>query len=198
MTVLLLLATRVSIAASGAAGASVSAAVLAPMASGPLGVGWWLALVLRRQRRRRWVAAKTSQDNADLAELTALGLTSGLGIYPALELAATTLGGPVGAEAGAVLERVKASGFGVFANAPGVGARLYRTLGRAAMSGAPLVESVTRLADRVNIEQAAALERNVRRLPIAMLFPLTLLILPGFVLLTVAPALLGAFGRLGF
>jgi pilus assembly protein TadC len=43
---------------------------------------------------------------------------------------------------------------------------------------------------------AASELEAVRKLPVTMLFPLTLLILPGFLLVAIAPAILDAFSRL--
>ncbi len=138
----------------------------------------------------------TRRDVATLAELTSIALTGGLGIRRSLELAGATVGGPMHDEVSALLARIRIDGSAVLATADGTAAPLYRTLGRAALSGAPLLEPIGRLTDQLHRDQAAAEERQARRLPILMLFPLTLLILPGFVLLTVAPALLDTFGRL--
>ena len=59
-----------------------------------------------------------------------------------------------------------------------------------------MAQPVAQLADDLTAELAARRLESVRRKPIAMLFPLTLLILPGFLLLAVAPAVLDALGRL--
>ncbi len=139
---------------------------------------------------------KTRRDVATLAELTSIALTGGLGVRRSLELAGATVGGPVNDEVAAVLAQVRIDGSAVLATADGMAAPLYRALGRAALSGAPLLEPIGRLTDHLHRDLAAAREQAARRLPILMLFPLTLLILPGFVLLTVAPALLETFGRL--
>ncbi len=138
----------------------------------------------------------TGRDVATLAELTSIALTGGVGIRRSLELAGVTVGGLVGDEVAAVLARMRIDGSAVLATADGVAVPLYRTLGRAALSGAPLLEPIGRLTDQLHRDLAAAGEQAARRLPVLMLFPLTLLILPGFVLLTVAPALLETFGRL--
>ena len=71
-------------------------------------------------------------------------------------------------------------------------------LARAATTGSEVVDPVRRLADELNAEQAAARLETVRRLPVLMLFPLTVLILPGFLLLAIAPAIVDAFSRLDF
>ncbi len=156
-----------------------------------------LVVAGRRRLRMRTEADRIRrEDTATLAELTAIGLTGGLGLQPALALAADALGGPIGTEAEAVLRQVRVGGAVTLATAGGSGGDLYRTMGRAAASGASLLGPVTRLADDLHAELATIRLQAVRRLPVTMLFPLTLLILPGFLLLTVAPAVLEGFSRL--
>lgn len=192
----LLAITRLPIGTTCAVGASALVAQRVPGLAIPLGAGWLAAWVARRRRVAKEAVEKTGRDLTALAELTAIALAGGLGIRRSLELAGATVGGPIGREVAAVLNLIRIEGSVVLASVDGIAVLLYRTLGRAALSGAPLLESIDRLAEQLNSDQTAAREQAVRRLPIVMLFPLTLLILPGFVLLTVAPALLESFGRL--
>ena len=156
----------------------------------PLSLCGFAVLAVWRVRQRREDELRRRGDTATLAELTAVGLTGGLSLHPSLALAAATLGGPVGAETEALLGEMRIAGVDVLRTAGGSASALYRTMGRAAVTGASLLDPVTRLADELHAARAAAQLEAVRRLPVAMLFPLTLLILPGFLLLTVAPALL--------
>jgi pilus assembly protein TadC len=80
--------------------------------------------------------------------------------------------------------------------AHGAGRRLYRVVGAAVATGSSLLDSVARLAHDFHSELAASELEAVRKLPVTMLFPLTLLILPGFLLVAIAPAILDAFSRL--
>ncbi len=152
----------------------------------------------RRLRSRGAAERNRRADAARLAELTGIGLTGGLGLQPALALAAEALGGPVGAEAKAMLRQIRIGGAAAAASAKGAAIDLYRAIGRASQSGAPMSGQVRRIADQMHAELVASQLQALRRLPVLMLFPLTLLILPGFMLLTVAPALVDAFGRLDF
>ncbi len=176
-----------------ALGAGLVGSPLFAIAVGVLAGG---AVGRRVVRRRTEAGRRLPRDVGMLAELTALGLSGGLGPHLALELAAEAVGGPVGREARGLLRRMHVDGSAVAAAATGHAAALYRLIGRGLAGGAALTDSVTRLADDMAAEQAAEELRRVRRLPVVLLFPLTLLILPGFLLLTVAPALLDAFGRL--
>jgi tight adherence protein C len=83
------------------------------------------------------------------------------------------------------------------ADAPDEAAALFALADRALVTGAPLLASIDGYATNLRrIERSAAIER-ARRLPVKLLFPLALLILPGFLLLTLGPALLAGLGRVG-
>lgn len=196
LVVVALTMTRLSMARAAVLGTGVGLLSRVPGLIVPLGAAALLVGVRGRVRARTEAAALTRRRLADLAEMTAVGLTAGLGVQPALGLAATAQGGPLSEEVGRVLRTMRVDGVGTLLTAAGAVAPLYRTLGRSVVTGAPALGAVILLAEQLHGELAAEQAQAVRRLPIAMLFPLTLLILPGFVLLTVAPALLDAFGRL--
>jgi tight adherence protein C len=126
-----------------------------------------------------------------LAELTALGLSAGLGFPAAVRAAADRLPD----ELAAVVRRRLRSG------RPNDGADfaegLFALAGRAEVTGAPLLPSIDGYARSLRRDARAAAVERARRLPMKLLFPLALLILPGFLLLTVAPAFLAGIDRLG-
>lgn len=62
--------------------------------------------------------------------------------------------------------------------------------------GVPTAAALARLADAGRAELRRACETRARAVPVRLLFPLVLLVLPAFGLLTVVPALLGGFARL--
>lgn len=182
-------------AALGMAATAVAVAMPTLMVVGVL--GGTVHAVRSRLRRTRAREFQNTVDLASLCDLTAIALTGGLGLHPALTIAADQVGGDVGAELNALLRRGRVDGIAaVMATADGTGRRLYRIVGQAAGSGSSLVESVARLADDLQVSLTADELEKVRRLPVAMLFPLTMLILPGFLLLAIAPAIVDAFGRL--
>ncbi len=159
-----------------------------------------LAAVHALRHRLRLAAARDHRKKADLGalcDLTAIALTGGLGLQPALAIAACHVGGDVEEEIEGLLRRGRIVGIATaMAAAEGAGSRLYRIIGRAARSGSPLREPIARLADDIESELETDELARVRRLPITMLFPLTMLILPGFMLLAIAPSILDAFDRL--
>jgi hypothetical protein len=181
--------------AATVAGAAV--VVTAPAVAVMLAAAAGFAYTLRRLQAGRRSRVEDAADLAVLCDLTALSLTAGLGLQASLALASSEAGGRVGAEVAGVLRAARVGGTAAaMGSADGVARPLYRTVGRAAVTGAGVVQAVTHLADDLNAELTARKLESVRRKPVAMLFPLTLLILPGFLLLAVAPAILDALGRL--
>lgn len=150
----------------------------------------------RVQRRRATRDARADVDV--LAELVLLGLSAGLTPGAALERAGSHVDGPLRDEVAFLLRRSRMGGMAVELRAAGgVGAPLYRLLARSIDGGAPLEPALEAFADDAIDRRRADGASAARRLPVHLLFPLTLLVLPGFVLLTAAPALLGAARRVG-
>ncbi len=145
-------------------------------------------------RRRR---TADSRELAEICDLTAICLTGGLNIATSLHIAAASTGGVIADELERILAVARIDGIGeAMAVARGEGDRLYQAVSRAGASGGPMLLPVRTLADELWNEHAAAAVESARRLPVAMLLPLTLLILPGFLLLAIAPAVMDAFSRL--
>lgn len=193
-----LVATRAPIRCVVAAAAGTVVATSLPLLVIPVAFAGAGYSVRRRLRSRGAAERNRRADAARLAELTGIGVTGGMGLQPALALAAEALGGPIGNEAKAKLRQMRIEGTAAAACAKGAAVDLYRAIGRATQSGAPMSGQLRRIADQLHAELVASQLQTLRRLPVLMLFPLTLLILPGFMLLTVAPALVDAFGRLDF
>lgn len=152
-----------------------------------------IAAISRRHSR----GPRDSGELAELCDLAAICLTGGLNIATSLRIAVAAGAGPIAGDIEKILAIARIDGLGeAMATAHGGGVRLYRTVSRAAAAGGPMLQSVRTLADELWEENAAAAVEKARRLPVAMLLPLTLLILPGFLLLAIAPAVLNAFSRL--
>ncbi|CAN5516320.1 MAG: type II secretion system F family protein [Acidimicrobiia bacterium] len=153
---------------------------------------------LRERLARRRRAASDAAEQGDLfAELLVIGLSAGWGFPQTLGWVAPRLGEPLRGEVETVVRRMRHHGGAALDGAGGSAADLYRLVARAQATGAPLVEAVERFAaDRTSSRRQETLAA-ARRLPVVLVFPLALLILPGFVLVTVAPALVAALERLG-
>ncbi len=132
-----------------------------------------------------------------LADQVALGLRAGLTLEGALRAAVPDLPPNLQADVGGVLRRARSRGMAAaLAAAAGDGGPLYRITERAVRTGASLAAAVEALAGELRHEDHSRRVADARRLPVRMLLPLALLILPGFVLALVGPALLGGLARL--
>jgi len=180
--------------ASGRRRIAVGAAVVAAFAIHPaagvlVGAAVLIAAAFPSLRDRN---REDDGDEATLADLTVLGLSAGLTFPAAAAAAADTVSGEAS-------ERLRRSLR--FRDAPGGGTGddppLMLVARRALSTGAPLIPAVSDLAERLRNEERARRLTAARRLPVKMLFPLALLILPGFLILTVGPAVLGSLDRLG-
>jgi pilus assembly protein TadC len=121
-----------------------------------------------------------------IARLMLIGVTAGLPLTAAIGIAADELG--TAQELRRVIRVSRIHGVArALATATGPSDRLFRRLARAHMTGASAAGTIaTFIADRRTARRTATLEQ-VRRLPVTLTVPLTLLILPGFVLLTLGP-----------
>lgn len=153
----------------------------------------WRRIADARARTRAAVA-----DVALLADLVGLGLRAGLPIRNALAEAAPHVVEPLRSEVEGALRAADRSGTAVgLGSAGGLAAGLYRAVAAAAATGAPVEVSVAAFAaERRRAQHTRRLEA-ARKLPVRMLVPLALLVLPGFVILVVGPALIESLSRLG-
>ncbi len=142
-------------------------------------------------RRRAWGQRRSNDDRLLLADLAAIGLSAGLTFSGALTAAAEH----VSEETARSVRRGLRSGTGE--GAQGAAKELFALADRALVTGAPLLASIDGYAHSLRRDERAAAVERARRLPVKLLFPLALLILPGFLLLTVAPAFLAGIERLG-
>ena len=167
---------------------------------GPTAAAAALYLVVRRSivlgRRRREALLAESQVVV-VAELTSLGLSAGRNLTESLSIAGVAAGHPVQADVDRLLRRARLTGLSAAMAADDGGcARLSRLVATAVETGAPVRGALEAFVqDRLDEQRSEGLVR-ARRLPVKLLFPLALLILPGFLALTVGPALLGSIDRL--
>ncbi len=165
---------------------------MAFMLSPFLGVCVSLGVAVWAVARRRSGSSDPGDDEAALAELTALGLSAGLTFSAAANAAATA----VPCEASLRLRRALRVGGGTDGNTADDDG-LMVVVRRALSTGAPLQPAVSGYATTLRNEERSRELNAARRLPVKLLFPLALLILPGFLILTIGPAVLGSLDRLG-
>jgi hypothetical protein len=161
-----------------------------------------LAVVIAVRRWRRAAATSRKRRAADadvvlLADLMALGVAAGQTVHGALSAAVPHLATPLAAEVDLLLDAMARTGAApALVAADGRLVDLGRVTAAAVTSGAPLVAALAAHAERLRHERHTARVAAARRLPVRLLLPLALLILPGFVVLAVGPALLQALARL--
>lgn len=136
--------------------------------------------LLPRLQRRRW----SVPDGIEVAARLLVLVGTGLPLMAAVEMAAVT-----GRGMETVARRTRRLGAAAaLASAGGPLAPLFHRLADAAASGSPPEAA---LRSYIDVErrrrQSEAVER-ARRLPVRLMVPMTLLVLPGFVLMVYGPA----------
>lgn len=184
---------------AGPAGALLAGWVLVGGATG-VAVGGMAALGLRR-----WQGRARPPDGVDpreaerqlpfAADLLAACLAAGAGPVEAAEVVGESLGGPVGerlARAGAELRLggEPGDGWGRLAEIPGARA-LAECLERAARTGAPAAEPVSRIASALRDDRARQAGARAQRAAVLITAPVGLCFLPAFLAVGVAPVVIG-------
>lgn len=175
----------------------VAAVGVAPLPGTALLAAGWLLGMRNRLRLRRRRRAAADADVPRLAELLSLAMAGGLTVRQALERAVPRLHPDIAAEVRSVLRQAHAVGLaGALSSARGRARALWLRMARALVTGAPLGDSLTSFVAAARHEERMTRAAAFRRLPVKLMVPVALLILPGFVVLTLGPALLGALEEL--
>lgn len=187
-----------SLAAAGLAGLAAALVVggfLGIAVGGALAAGvqrWLRGLETRAARERR---QRLARDLPSAADLLAACLGAGCHFEAAAEAVAQAVGGPLSEVLRATIAAIRLGGDPVrcwqrLERDPAL-APLGRTLARAAASGAPVADAVSRLAEEQRREQRWAAETAARRVGVQAVAPLGLCFLPAFVLLAIVPMVSG-------
>ncbi|WP_345566345.1 type II secretion system F family protein [Nonomuraea rosea] len=129
------------------------------------------------------------------ADLMTACLRAGRPVSAATEVAASAIGGPLGQRLGWVSSQLRLGAdpettWAGLARDPTMG-RLSRAMSRAAQSGAPVADVLTRLADDAREALRAESVASARRVGVMAVAPLGLCFLPAFVLLGIIPVIAG-------
>ncbi|WP_349345150.1 type II secretion system F family protein [Streptomyces rapamycinicus] len=172
--------------------------------------GWVLGLAAacglwRWQRRRRATAGRPGGDRhlealaagqiPLAADLLTACLAAGAGPRRAAEAVGGSLGGPVGERLAQTAAELRLGGepahaWGRISALPGAQG-LARALERAGTTGAPAVEPVSRLAAECRAEQGREAMRRADRTGVLVNAPLAGCFLPAFLLVGLAPVMIG-------
>ena len=180
-----------------AAGLAAAIASSNPVAGAGLGLAWF-SLRRRRTLRDRRLARERAEGEIELLTHSMLvGLSGGLSPAASLALSRETLRSGLGEEVDMILRRSVQEGLAAsLLNATGIGGRLFRQVGAAHLSGAPLGLALTALAAEHRAATRTRAVETARRLPVKMVVPITLLMLPGLLILMVGPLVLPSVARL--
>lgn len=163
--------------------------------------GWGV----RRWARREASASVSAEDGLDpveagrqlplAADLLAACVAAGAGPVAAAEAVGEALEGPVGGRLARVAAEVRLGGdprqaWARLAAIPGA-EPLARCLERADASGAPAADPVARIAADCRAAQARAAETSAQRATVLITGPVALCFLPAFLVIGVAPVVLG-------
>jgi tight adherence protein C len=187
--------------AAAAVGGALSLVVL-PVAA-PLVVPLaWGAPVLRARRRAGTAAVALQRALPETIDLLRLAVGAGCNVPLAAAAVGRRGAGPVAAELAWVADQVDggrrcADALDDAAARLGPAARpLLAALAASDRYGASLDDTLARLAADARADRRRRAEEAARRVPVRLLFPLVLLVLPAFALLTVAPLVAGGLGSL--
>ncbi len=152
-----------------------------------------------RERRRRREAAALRAEVPLAADLLAMALGAGLTPYLALDVVARCGPPRVGRRLAGVLaareRRRLVEALEAEAGSCPPLAGVLRVLAACERLGAPAAPALSRLAVEGRAQARQEAMARARRVPIRLIFPLVFLVLPAFVVLTVAPVLLAGFAR---
>ncbi|MFE1771669.1 type II secretion system F family protein [Streptomyces sp. NPDC059008] len=168
-----------------------------------MGIGAYRWLVRQRgTEEARLAAAAVHAELAPAGDLLAACLAAGAGPRESAEAVGRSFHGPVAERLRQVAAELRLGGepavvWPRLAALPGAEG-LARCMERAGISGVPAVESVSRIATELRAEQARAATARARRAGVLVTLPLAACFLPAFLVLGVAPVLIGlAAGLLG-
>ena len=156
------------------------------------GAGCWLVLRRSEMRRRRRAGGEILAGLPEAVDLFALACSAGLSVRLALDAVAPRLAGPVGdalrraqrqirlgVDTAEALEALPAAGESL--------RLLVRPLVDSLRYGSSLGPALERAAATARGERRRQTELVARQVPLRLLFPLTVCVLPAFVLLTIVP-----------
>ncbi|MCB1246090.1 MAG: type II secretion system F family protein [Acidimicrobiia bacterium] len=173
---------------------TVGVAAVHPMFGVVTAASWFGVRRVRRIQIERNHAAARSDESVLAVEMVALGLSAGVGYDQAIDIAAARVGRATATD---LRDGIRSFRHGAPADGDSPTARMVVAAHAAERSGSSIATELHALVVDLHREAGAVLDRRLERLPVTILFPLALLILPGFLLVAVVPAIAGGLSRLG-
>jgi Flp pilus assembly protein TadB len=163
-----------------------------------LALSWWTGRLETPSMTR--AKAEIARDLPLAADLLAACATAGRPVDDALRVVSRAVGGALGDRLDAIVARLSLGADPLTewrrtADDPQL-ATLGRTMARTIESGAPLVESLTRLAEDRRRERRTQTQLRARNVGVKAAGPLAACFLPAFMLIGVIPTIAGGFRNL--
>ena len=189
--------TRGRLSSARAAGVAVSVAFfVAEPRSLPIVIAGW-GWARYRVRGSRPAPSVNRHQPDHLGQVLFIALSAGLPVAGALEFAADEIEDVEASQVRAVLRAARRQGLAAaLAGLGGSSGGLFRVLARAQLTGSSVTRAVASFVDEERKNRRARAVEAAQRLPVKLTVPLALLILPGFVFLTVGPTVISIFRRL--
>lgn len=150
-----------------------------------------------RRRRVRAARRRADSDVASMARILLISLSAGLSMTSGLQLAGAHVGPLLQVELNGLLRQGARVGMAeAMRRHTGRAERLALLLARAHVTGSSVGTAVSGYVAELRDEQRSESLESARKLPVKLTIPLALLILPGFVVLTVGPTVLDSAQRL--
>lgn len=168
-----------------------------PVPTGAALIMWWAMRRFRRASHAGAIDSAQSDAALEAAELVGLGLAGGLSIAAAHRVALDHAPEPVRPALSSLLGSIDRTGVvEALGGDRGPLSGCSAVLAAASATGAPVLPALEAFVRQEHHRRHMAAVESARRLPIRLLIPLTLLVLPGFVLITVGPTLADSLARL--
>jgi pilus assembly protein TadC len=152
------------------------------------------AVRIRRIARARSRGSDRRAEEILAADLVASGVEAGVSFDEAVSVASDFVSPVVAAE---MRRMARVAHHSAVAERNGsIVDEMFRLSRRSAVSGAPLAPGLRSLSEVERSKDAAERLERLERLPVKLLFPLAFLILPGFLLVAVVPALVSGISKL--
>jgi len=189
--------TRRRLSSQRAAAVGAAAALGAAWPPGVLVVAaCWVGTLLRARRLRKDQTGYGHRPD-QLGQVLYIALSAGLPVAAALEFAAGEIDPAEAVQVQSALRNARNQGLAAaLMGVEGKAESLFGALARAQLTGSSAIKAVASFVDEERKNRRAQAAEAAQRLPVKLTVPLALLILPGFVLLTVGPTVVSMFQRL--
>jgi len=148
--------------------------------------------IVKQRRSKRALV----EDEHLAVDLAALGVKAGLSFDQAAVAAGDRVGGLVAVNVRKAVRRAQSGLRRDLEEGPV--SEMFVSVDRSSGSGSPISVALADLARHGREDLAAKEQERLEKLPVKLLFPLAFLILPGFVLVAVVPAVVSGLSKLGF